>query len=589
MAKRPKKRAADPAGTIEGLLSGGGGKPVLSRPARAARRHFTPDEHIAWVQANCYRETKAGWEPLVYARWQREAIRELLAVTPEGLLRARTIIPCFPRRCEKTGITAMYDVHRAMAYDNQVIVIQANSADQVDDTVMKCIKDTIEASPELAKLVKLGDIEFAAGLVVFNRTGSVIKAQPAEERSTYGQKISVYHNTELCKASSDALYQVGASSTGDSWCGLSIIDSNMGDRANAVHRLVDLAEQARAERIRAAEERRPVNPAIGDPAIAAVWIHFEDLDDCLKRGCGEGLEAGVEPVHPWLTADWIRSRFAQMTRSEFLRNHCNQPSGAGEVLWSDEQIAPLFRPGLPAIVRREALATVLSGCDGQLAVGVGLDRASAFSKLPDRTVMAAVGRLHVPALVGQPMPVYDERGREVGQEAGDGNVYVLLGAWDFMYILAAPLQQRLDAIDRTWGIGAGRMEAYQASDLVEWSKTRPYGDKIELRHMTGHAKRQLVAFAHQLIVTRRMLISPEYAVLRAEFVNYREEASGGQPSYGGPRKIMDLDFPRSDGPAIRRTTWIKDDYLEAFFWALEAARDATARGRAVVIDKPFGL
>ncbi len=590
MAKRPRKtRRKNSAQQIERLL--GDGKTTTPEPA-GPLRHFTPDEHIEWVEKNCYRDVKGkGWQPLRYSGWQADAIRKLFAVTSDGVLRYKTIMPCFTRRCAKTEITATYDLHRVLEYDDQVVVIQANSEEQGGDTVFKQIVDMIRNSPRLAELETAGEITILTDAILFNHTGSIIKTQPSKEASTYGQKISVYHNTELCKAPSDAIYQVGASSTGDAWCGVAFVDSNMGDKSNAVARYVDLAQAAEEEARRAADENRQPNPTIGDPSIGCVYIHFDDLDDVLKRGCGVGLAEGVEPIHPWLDPEWIRGRFAQMTRGEFLRNHCNQPSGAGEVLWSDEQIDPLFLEGLLPVLSGHSLeaAAKMIGGDGRWSIGVGLDRAGAFSKSPDRSVLPVVGKTIIPEMVGKPMPVYDEHGTEVAQEVCDGSVYVLLGAWEFMRTLRDPIQEKITQIDKTWGIGRVALESYQASDLGEWCKSQRFGDRVTVEHMTSQAKQQLVLFMHNLIITRRFFASPTYTVLHAELKNYREDASGGGiPSYGGPRKTVDLDVinPVSGKKLSRRTTWIKDDYLEAVLWAIYAARNARVIGKARTVAKP---
>jgi len=421
-----------------------------------------------------------------------------------------------------------------------------------------------------------------------NWTGSAIKVQPAAERSTYGQKIHDYHNTELCRAIDDACYQTGASSTGDAWCGLAQMDSNMGDRSNAVFRFATLATDAEAEAAKALSENRPANPDVGDASIGAVWLHFEDLDDCLRRGCGVGLPPGEEAIHPWLDPAWIRGRCKQMTRGEFLRNHCNLPTGAGEVLWTEEQISPLFRR-IPKLIPPEKLAAAVGAFDGRMAVGVGLDRAGAFSKDPDRTSLAAVGRLVIPALAGLPLPVYGPKGEVIETEVTDGSIYLLLGIWTFAHALRDPLQAKLLEIDKTWGIGHVCLESYQASDLGEWCQRQRFGDRSDICHMTAQAKQQLVHFMHGLVMMRRFWASQEHAILRAEFLNYREDATGAIPSFYGPRTTADLDVPQPDGSAVRETTWIKDDELESVFWAVHAARQARTATRGRVLEKPRGL
>jgi hypothetical protein len=603
LAKRVVKRKPnDQAFAIEKALGG-------STPAQQAatakegkqRRHFTADEFIAWAEENCYRDDKLkGWVPLTYTGWQKRAIREMMELREDGTLRYVNWMFCWPRRCGKSEGAGVYDVCRAIRYDDQVIVVQGNSDDQGEDTVLKEIVDKLLNSPKLKarvssaygqKITSGGDIEIISGLITFGKTGSVIKVQPAKAATTYGQKIHVYHNTEGCVAANDKLYQTGASSTGDAWCGVAIIDSNMGDKTNFVCVIAGNAASAAEERARAVAENRPPNPQIGDPATCASYLSFENLDDVLKRGCGEGLPPGQEPIHPWLKPEWIRSRYANMIRSEFLRNHCNQPSGQGDELWASEQIDPLFIRGLPQYCLDPAMLAMVArmiGSNGRWRIGAGLDRAGAFSKVPDRTVLAFTGETVIEALIGAMVPVYDEHGIQVATEPCNGTVYVLLGAFEYMFHLRDPLQAKLLQIDRAVGLGAVLLEAYQASDLAEWAQTQRFGEVTHICHMTPQAKQQLVHFTHGLVITRRLLVSPAYGVLHAEFCNYREDASGGGiPSYGGGRKTMDLDV---SGNGRKATTWIKDDYLESLMWSIEAARNARQRFTGGgIFEKPPGF
>lgn len=590
MAKRVRKtrKVADQASAIAALL---GGTPAAQATAPQRLRHFSPDEHIAWVESTCCRLTKdRGWAPLVYAPWQRDEIRRLWRLDADGQLTYRTICPCNPRRTGKSEITGLYDLHRASQYDDQVVVIQANAEDQGLDTVFKLIVDTIRNSPDLRKRERTadnpaGDIAITATEITF-ANGSIIKVQPCKEASTYGQRIHVYHNTELCKAASDAVFQVGASSTGDAWCGLSIVDSNMGSTDNAVYQYVQLALDAEAEREQAAREGRPVNLDVGDPSIGAVWVRFEDLDDCLRRGCGVGLDDPSQAIHPWIDAAWVRGRYKQMTRGEFLRNHCNLPSGAGQTLWTSEQIDPLF-VSLAHVLAPDPLRDYIRrlGGDGSYAVGVGLDRAGAFSKDPDRSVVTAVAKFSLRRMVNQPVPVYDDKGRIIEHTVCDGLFYLLIGAWEYRFALRDPIQAKLTQIADAWGIGGCNLESHQASDLGEWCAKQWWGRHVQVRHMTAPAKKLLVEQAHGLIVTRRFAAPDSYPILRAELTNYAEDATGAVPSYGGRRKTVDLQT--ADGERI--TTWIKDDYLESLLWAIDAAREARLVGRMRIVDKPPGL
>lgn len=618
VARARKKQTDAQAAAIDQAL---GGSQPSGQTSLRRWRHFSPDEHIAWVESTCYRKTKGlGWAPLRYASWQREVIRKLFAVDDDGELHYSTVMPCFPRRTDKTGILTRYDLCRAIAFPDQKIAIQGNSSDQGAEAILTQIVETIQNSPMFRRVGTSQDPEIyridapefgqTAGEVtiyvyataITTDNGSSIIIWPAAGGSTLGRGLSVYHNTEGCLATSDENYQVGASSVGDQWSGVAMVDSNMGDAENYVARFAALAADAEVEAAAAADEGREVDPSVGDPQIGCVLIQFGDLDDCLRRGCGVGLDDGIEPIHPWLDAAWIRSRYATMLRGEFRRNHCNQPAGLGETLWSEPQVDSLFLDGLPAIIGLNRLGdvpSIVAGHDGPLAwsIGVGLDRAGAFSKTPDRSVVTAVGKATVPGWVDRPRPVYDEAGEVVGEEICDGTVYVLLGAWEFMRALRDPIQSCIQDIHRRWGIDGCALEQYQASDLGEWAKQQPFGEQTRVRHMTSQAKAQLVAYAHGLIVTRRFFASAYYSVLHREILNYAEDCTGGgQPTYGAKRKKVTLDFslgamvgetaPRN---TIQRETWIKDDYWESAMWAIESVRETTPRRPARIFRKPESL
>jgi len=114
MAKRPRKiKPTDQASAIERAL--GGAAPSLAEEIAAAGglRHFSGDEHIEWVEANCWRDVKGqGWRPLVYSDWQKTELRGMLELRPDGTLRYRTFMFNWPRRCGKSEGAGLYDLHR---------------------------------------------------------------------------------------------------------------------------------------------------------------------------------------------------------------------------------------------------------------------------------------------------------------------------------------------------------------------------------------------------------------------------------------------------------------------------------------------
>lgn len=546
---------------------------------------------FAWSEANVYRNAKAGWCPMTWTPWGRGEWSRLLRLDDAGQLVYKTLMICWPRRFGKTEGIAVYQLMRMDRYPDQVCIVQANSADQAKDTVLGMAMDMVLHSPKLLARVRTnsgqlvnvkGDIVLTEEGIFFDN-GSCLRIQTTATRgeqgatSGVGKRISVYNNTEGCKARSPAMMLEMGVSCSDAWNGLVACDSNMGDVDNFVSDFVAKGQQAEAERMSAIAESRPGNLSIGDPSVGVSYVYFNDLDDMLTRGIA---------MAPWIDPATVRGNYAKMTAGQFARNILNKASGSGDEIWSAEQIDPLFVSGIPDVLPPSIIPEFARrfGGEGRLAIGVGLDRAGAFSKTPDRSVITATGRFTVPALVGKPRPVYDAKGKAIGEEVTDGTFYCLVGAWEFMHALGDPIRDKIRQIDQAYGIGAVNLEAYQASDLGEWCKTQRFASRSNIVHMTAQARQQLVTFADGLVKTRRLILPAGQVILRAEFLSYREDASGGGvPSYSGIRKTVELE---KDGK--RFTTWIKDDYLESFLWSLDAARTAPTVHRAVMMDKPAG-
>ena len=603
MAKRLQKKRNITQEISQAL---GAKKINLGAKNNSTRKHFSADEFIAWAESNIYRDDKFnGWTPLKYSSYQKKYIAKLLTLTDDGLLKYKTIMPCWCRRMGKSEFSVVYDIMRCIKFADQKVVMQANSSDQAQGTIFGEACKFIQNSPNLKKLTDTGAISVLSDVILFDN-GSEIKFQPASEASTYGQKIHVYHHTEGCKARTQDIYDVGASSTGDAWCGVSIIDSNMGSATNMVYKFQQLAEAAENEAINAKNEKREIDLSVGDSSVACSYVSFENLNDVLKRGCGVGLEAGIEPIHPWIDANWMRGRAAQMIESEFLRNHCNLATGSGSAIWSAEQIDPLFSSQLPSIITPanfKFISTLLGSKKTlRFAIGAGLDRADAFSKNPDRSSLAVTARVIVPELVGQQMPFYDKFGEVITTQISDGSFYILLGIWDFMYQLRDPIQSKILQLDKIFnGKLKFSFESYQSSDLGEWCQTKRFGKNVAIEHMTQQGKKQLVEFVNGLIVTRRFLASNAYSILRAEFCNYREKSADGRlPTFKGKyqanfelddyRPIKQFGIATGDSKPEKYKTWIKDDNLEAVFWSIKAASEAKlTTGKSIIIDKPLGL
>lgn len=528
-----------------------GGAAVAERPPPA--RHFNAAEYFEWCEANCYNLGKDNvWRPFRFDAWQRREWEHLLTLKDDGTLDALTWMLCWPRRHGKSQLGGFYDIMRCQTYNDQLIIICANSADQSEETVFKLIVDTLQNSPPLRRLVDgtggAPKITIGAKEIFFAETGSWIRCIPHSEASAYGKKIHVAHNTELCKTRTDAVYQVLASSTGDTWCGIVICDSNVGDESNAVVSLLGLAgvhlRQGAIER--AAPE---------DPTIRASFVGYESLDQAAADG----------PA--WIARAWLASRRLQMSAGEFKRNHLNIPSTGAEVCFPPILVRRAFVEDMPAFIGMKEFATLRSRYQHHaLHIGGGLDRALGLSVKSDRTIWTVAGGGCRPDLIGKDMDVFDDAGNTIGKVPADPWEYVVLRQYEVPYAMDKPLKDAILADRRVFGrFSKITLEAYQARDIYDWCVSQRYD--AELVHLTWQAASNLVRMMLELLATDRLKCTAANVLLYQELLNYREDLSSATPSYGGPKRSVRVEIAGDLKDMV-----IKDDALESCMWAIWGLR-----------------
>lgn len=564
MAKRRKADAPVTPATIVAAVRGESA-PAAGASAAPAR-HFSADEFIAWVEANCWNLGKDNrWSAFVFEVWQRREWSRLLTLTPTGTLDSLTWMLCWPRRHGKSQVASFYDIMRCLSYSDQLVIICANSADQSEETVFKIISDTLLNSPPLKRLVDAEKIILGAKDIFFVSTGSRILCIPHSEASAYGKAIHVAHNTELCKARTDSVYQVLASSTGDKWCGVVICDSNVGDESNGVVRLLGLAGvHFRAGAI----ERGPPE----DPSIRASFVGYESLDDAIARG-----------PH-WISRTWLESRRLQMTAGEFRRNHLNIPSSGAEVCFPLALVRRAAADDLPLIIGLTELAAIRDRYQNRaLHIGGGLDRATGLSAKSDRTIWTLVGAGCRPDLVGKTMPVFDDAGNQVAEVPADPWEYVVLRQFEVPLSMDKAIKDAIEQDRKLFGrFTKVVLESYQARDIYDWCCNR--GFEAEIVSMTWQAKAQLVRMMLELLATGRLRFSADNVLLHQELINYREDLSSATPSYEGPKRAIRVTGPDGDVDLT-----IKDDAVESAMWAIWGLRNARRpRAAASFSSKPAG-
>lgn len=562
MAKRRKLEAPVTADSIAQAVRGETATSMRPPPSR----HFTADEFLQWVEANCFNLDKENnWTPFRFTVWQQAEWRKLLELTDSGVLRALVWMVCWPRRHGKSQLAGFYDIMRCLRFNDQLMIICANSADQSEETVFGIIKATIENSPNLRRLIEQQKIIVGADEVYFAETGSRVKCIPHSEASAYGKGIHVFHNTELCRAPSDKVYQVGASSTGDKWCGLVICDSNVGDESNAVVAQLALAgvHFQQGAIIRGAAER---------PSIVASFIGYESLDQATAEG----------PA--WISREWLELRRTGMTAAEFRRNHLNIPSSGSDVCFA---LALVRRAAIaiPVFIDASAFGLLRARYLGHsMHIGGGLDRSLGLSAKSDRTIWTDVGGGARPDLVGKKMPVFDDLGNKLGEVDADPWEFTVLRQAEIPFAMDKPIKDAIARGRKDFGrYSKLALEQYQARDIYDWCCQQ--GLPCELVHMTWQAKASLVRMMLELLSTDRWHFSAGNVLLTQELLNYREDLSAATPDYGGPKRSISVMIADQLKDLV-----IKDDSLESAMWATWALRGhKQARGRRSLRHKPPGF
>jgi hypothetical protein len=562
---------------------------ALSGQAAAMLRHFDGHEFFAFVEAHLYSPSAeaSAWSPVKALKWQRDEISPLMLLDAAGRLACPTWIWSWPRRHGKTQWSGNYLLTRCLAYPLQICVVEANSEDQAADTAFFWVLSTIRNSTcftlrgegrsraEARKFrfapnpkvkgwwSKLKPIEVTiADREVRFSNGSVIRLVTSSEASSYGGKLSVYLRTELWSATQTGSFDGRSGSTGDAWCGLTIVDSTQGQEGGLLDRMTRDGKLARA-----------TEGKEGDPAIAVTHVFYKDIDD-----------ACASNKAPWLSLTWLRSIARRMPWPTFKRNHLNLATGVGSEVFPAELIRAASatewsgllctrRPaGWSGAFTTKAQWKTLKGMfrGGELRVGFGLDRAMGVAR-GDRSVVVVVAKGVDERRLGTKNVERDEDG--VVEYDQDPSVYLVLAVVAIPRGSGPAIKKLVRMVRRLYGDPVLRFEQYQAKDLRDWAESVGYDD-AKACAMTAQAKAAHVMRVGEILHDKRLALPALgaegkgwSAVLNEELVRYAEiEGEGAVPKYGAERGDVDINI---DGQGVRPVR-VKDDAAEAFFWALDA-------------------
>jgi hypothetical protein len=491
------------------------------------------------------------FEPLVWLNWEVTEILRVMQPSEQDKTKFKylTMLFCWPRRYGKTMLASLIDTWAADVFENQNVVIGANSEHQAQSTAFDFCREIVLNSPALKSRATVGMTN-----VKFTQTRSEITAVPRSIPSMYGQSINVGHPTELCVAKNDEHYQVLASSTGDVQ-GIILVDSNFGSVSNIVYQLFELGMTGQ------------------DPTIGVSIIAFKDIEEAIEYN-----------LSPYITEKWLRSRAMQMTSGEFKRNHLNQPSEGASNMFTEEQAAavvapwnyPLAKDRFNELVKERYITHMLGG---------GYDGSLSFSKRGDRTIWAYTikGEMRDEILLKEYPEQFgliggsqDEELKDISEAYTEPYEYIVLECGEIKNNDQQAAQRIILYCKGKYGAPSKvGLEAYQAAGLYQWCSANNI--PAELISPTTNVQVAMFNLFYQLVNARRLrslkgqwLFQTELALFQADEVN--SEFGLGKQVKLKVSQDEDIDVERSrDEP---ETIYVKDDSVYAVAHSIYCLKDA---------------
>lgn len=395
---------------------------------------------------------KGGYEVYIPGPREREELQKAL----DG--KFGTIVLCWPRRHGKTLASALIIVWRFLTRKTQTVATIANSEKQTVDTAFKLIKTIIEQTPYCAALIKSGAITITADKIEYSALGNVIQGFSANPAALYGKKLSVAQVSELHAATSDAAYQVLASSTIDTDDGLVLVDSTVGPRTSPLYALHQLAERG------------------DDPTLFFSHISYRDLADACDN------------APRWIKPAALRSRAAQMLPAEFAQQHLNQWTAATNALFPPDVLERC----------RDAYRLDVSSITGGagFVVGAGLDRAVAFSKHGDATVTTCVVKTVI----------------------GEDDHFFVLASDKVTFSSGGGIRRNLSRYAKDFGMTRAALESFNVQDLGAWCADQAFHH--ELVHPTAERQASTFTALHAAAAEERLHIHPSFDALLSEMAAF---------------------------------------------------------------------
>ncbi|MGB0748176.1 MAG: hypothetical protein ACPGO3_05480 [Magnetospiraceae bacterium] len=381
-----------------------------------------------------------------------------------------TVVFCWPRRHGKTVVSALIIVWRFLTRTGENIAIVSNSVRQTTDTAFRLIRTILEKTPYTLALIREGRIKVFSDRITFDDLDNTIQGFPNNAATLDGKRLTIAQKSELHAEISDEVFQVLASSTIDTEDGLVIVDSYVGPMSSPLWALYQLHEKK------------------ADPTLYFSHIEYQSIDDAIEYG------------PPWIRADRLRSRQAQMLPIKFDQLHLNKWSAGA---------SNLFPPSILDKCREtyDLDAKAIAG-ERNHRVGAGLDRAFGFSLHGDATITTCVLKV-----------LQDE-----------AEHYYVLASDNIRFSSADGIKKKFNEYREKHGMSRAVLESYNVQDIASWAAEQPFEHEV----VFATSERQANAFTalYNAAAEGRLHIHPLFTRLLHEMASfeYRLEVEGNKGS-----------------------------------------------------------
>ena len=387
--------------------------------------------------------------------WQVEILREATA-KKGNRNKYKIICISLPKRNGKSLLGALILTWKFCCFYNTQGVVCSNSYSQAQSVIFDVFKDIIRCSPLLLKLV--GAENILENQVILPATKSKIICLSAKIQTSFGYPITIGIVDEIhaSEDNGDGLFQVLASQTADR-DGQILLPSQASSKINVLYRLYQIAEEDKS-----------------------IYFYYSQKN-----------------LSPLVSEDFLKSRQKQMIPSQFRAYHRNEWSEGGESLFTEEQI-------LKCLDREFSLENL----DGYV-FGSGLDRALAFSKNADKTVLTFLAK----------------------GLCADKETFYVIDSKIIKFSDADSIKSALRQARGNYGLKNICSDIYQTADLHSWALTE--GFKSELLHLSREAQMPMFNLLYRIINEGRLKFSPDFDLLRKELEVFSVDTSVTPPKFGG--------------------------------------------------------